>query len=182
METNTTAPKTILWMLCHYPHRAEATERASEVKKITDHCDFPVWLFGNYLAAWGGHIEDFMKVDLVKAGVSEDQICLSKELGQYSSLDTASEFVNVTQEARKQGIGNILCVSNQLQLWQVQGMAKKHPDLNFFYHPSRLKEWTPQYLSARLSLIPLSHLGVGEDFMPLKALRYARNRLNYFRL
>ncbi|MEW6544254.1 MAG: hypothetical protein AB1411_11655 [Nitrospirota bacterium] len=167
----------VIWLLCHYPDTAEADERVERAVALYLQSRAPIWLYGSNSARYPESVEQLLKRKLVLKGVAPEAITCSGELSAARlSLDTVQEACNVAADARANGVGTLVCVSNRLQLAQVRGLLRREP-LSFTWVVTPLRDRRWWYVLGRLMLIPLAYLGVGPRFAPLVFVRWARARL-----
>lgn len=133
----------------------------------------PIWIFATTTARYTEPVENHILEKLLALGVKRDAIRISQDFGKFQILDTVDEYLAIHETALSERVSKIWCVSNRLQLLQIQGLSRYSP-LQFIFHPSPLVEWTWWYLSARLFLIPFAFFGVGKHFPPLQLVRKAR--------
>jgi len=168
--------ETIVWNLCHYPDHVETDERIKKAAEIYQAVGVPVWLFGSFSARYGKPVDELTAEKLVALGVPREKVRCSKDFSEeIVTLDTVQEMINILKVAREQGVKQIICVSNPLQLLQIYGFLKRE-DIEVLYVPTTLRDWRWWYVSVRVALIPLAFANVGkEKFLPLKFVRYARS-------
>jgi hypothetical protein len=165
--------RTVIWLLCHYPEHAETDERVAAAATAWKRWKLPIWIFGSSLARYSQPVEDLTKEKLVASGVAPSSIRRSSDFGNLVSLDTVQEIYNVARTAEAKGIGQVICISNPLQLLQVNALLPKD-EVEWVYLATTLRDWRWWYVSARFFLIPLAYLGMGQKFVPLKFVRHAR--------
>lgn len=170
-------PNAVIWLLCHYPDTAEADERIETAAVIHKRWGLPIWLYGSSSARYPESIERLIKHKLVSKGIDPAAVvCSGDEPGANLSLDTVQEAYNVAADAKRKGIGTLVCVSNRLQLLQVKALLRREP-MTCLWVPTRLCDRRWWYVVGRLLLIPLAWLGVGRRFIPLVLLRRLRGKL-----
>lgn len=176
MSRGSQAPATVIWLLCHYPDTAEAEERIE--RSVAEHrrTGHPIWVFGTCQAGYPEPVDRLIKRKLISCGVAPAAVrCASDEPVTPPSLDTVQEAENVVATAKREGVRTLICVSNRLQLSQVQALFRHEP-LTFLWVPTRLRDLRWWYVLGRVALIPLAQLGIGRRFPPLIVLRQARAR------
>lgn len=169
--------ESVIWLLCHYPDTKEIDQRVDKAAALHFESGFQIWLYGSASARYPQAVERHIKGKLVARGVVPQQIQCSGDLaGVGPSLDTVQEAFNVAADARKRGIKRIICVSNRLQLLQVRALLR-HEEIALQWVATPLRDWRWWYVLGRLVLIPLAYAGVGQRFVPLVFIRWARARL-----
>lgn len=166
-----------LWLLCHYPGSAEATERIAAVRQLYERTGLPVLVFASALARYTRPVEELLKEELVQSGVrAQDIICSADVEGIGDCFDTVQEAHNVAAAAERLGFSMLIGVSNWLQLFQVSLLLRGR-EVSLLYVPTRLRDRRLWYLVARVAIIPLVAAGVGRDFLLFRVLRRARARI-----
>jgi len=165
--------KTAIWVLGHFPERRESRERIRMAAQLAKHNPFPLWLFGTASARYPESPEKLMRDQLLEEGVCDSRIFCSSDFNAPHSFDTVEEMENVFSVAKAHKIENIICISNRLHLLQVRALAKNR-GIHLVFLPTRLREWTWWYLTARMGLLSLAYLGIGKGFLPLRWVRHAR--------
>jgi len=168
------AVESVIWLLCHYPDTKEIDERVKKAAALHFEIGFPIWLYGSASARYPQAVERHIKGKLIARGVVPQQVQCSGDLADVGpSLDTVQEALNVAADAKKRGIKRIICVSNRLQLLQVRALLR-HEEIVFQWVATPLRDWRWWYVLGRLVLIPLAYAGVGQRFVPLVFIRWAR--------
>lgn len=169
--------ESVIWLLCHYPDTKEIDERIDKAAALHFESGFPIWLYGSASARYPQAVERHIRDKLVARGVVPQQVQCSGDLeGVGPSLDTVQEALNVAANAKKRGIKRIICVSNRLQLLQVRALLR-HEEIALQWVSTPLRDWRWWYVLGRLVLIPLAYAGVGQRFVPLVFIRWARASL-----
>jgi hypothetical protein len=176
-EIREASESAIIWLMCHYPDTTEMDERIQEAVRVQANLGIPIWIFGTSTAKYPASVEKLVKHKLLKRGTEAAKIVCSSELNVPESLDTIQETVNIFEHAIENNVTTILCISNSLQLLQVYGYSCRRFGFSgrVIFIPTRLRDWRPWYVSARMALIPLAFLGVGREFPFLRFVRYARS-------
>lgn len=171
-------PQAVIWLLCHYPDTVEADERVWAAVQIHAQWKLPIWLYGSSSARYPESVEHLLKQKLMAWGVpSETVLCSADMPGMTASLDTVQEVHNVSAEAARRGIRTLVCVSNRLQLLQVKALLRRQPFTCIWIRtPLRDRRWW--YVASRLFLIPLAFVGIGQRFLPLIFIRWARTNIS----
>jgi len=169
--------ESVIWLLCHYPDTKEIDQRVDKAATLHFESGFPIWLYGSASARYPQAVERHIRDKLVARGVVPQQVQCSGGLeGVGPSLDTVQEALNVAANAKKLGIKRIICVSNRLQLLQVRALLR-HEEIALQWVATPLRDWRWWYVLGRLVLIPLAYAGVGQRFVPLVFIRWARASL-----
>ncbi len=170
-------PNSVIWLLCHYPDTKETDERVEKAAHLHKQWSLPIWLYGSNSARYPESVEQMIKQKLISKGIGASAVLCSRDVsGAAPSLDTVQEACNVVTEAKRKGVQTLICVSNRLQLLQVRALLHREP-LKFIWAYTRQRDWRWWYVLGRLVLIPLAFFGIGDRFVPLVFVRWARAKL-----
>ncbi len=167
-----------IWLVAHYAETAETNERMAKAIELYRETKLPIWVFASPTYHYPVSLEITLRNDLIAKGVAPEKVLCSHQVVSTPCLDTVQEMETILGTAQAKGIKALYCVSNQLQLWQIQALSKRHP-VKLHFVPTPLREWRWWYLGTRIGLLPFAHLGIGPNFPLLRLVRHGRAKWSF---